>query len=60
MDRPTEGRRDPVLVLLGPTAVGKTAVGVEIASRIDGEILSADSRAFFVGLDIVTDKPSEE
>ncbi len=53
------GRRDPVLVLLGPTAVGKTAVGVEIASRIDGEILSADSRAFYVGLDIVTDKPSE-
>jgi len=60
VDRPTEGRRDPVLVLLGPTAVGKTAVGVEIASRIDGEILSADSRAFFVGLDIVTDKPLEE
>ena len=53
------GRRDPVLVLLGPTAAGKTAVGVEIASRIDGEILSADSRAFFVGLDIVTAKPSE-
>ena len=59
MDRPTEGRCDPVLVLLGSTAVGKTVVGVEIASRIDGEILSADSRAFFVGLDIVTDKPSE-
>ena len=54
------GRRDPVLVLLGPTAAGKTAVGVEIALRIDGEILSADSRAFFVGLDIVTDKPLEE
>lgn len=53
------GRRDPVLVLLGPTAVGKTAVSVEIASRIDGEILSTDSRAFYVGLDIVTDKPSE-
>ncbi len=59
MARPTEGRRDPVLVLLGPTAVGKTAVGVEVASRLDGEIISADSRAFFVGLDVVTDKPSE-
>jgi len=51
--------RPPVLVLLGPTAVGKTAVGIEVASRLDGEILSADSRAFFAGLDIVTDKPSE-
>ena len=53
MDRP------PVLVLLGPTAVGKTAVGIEVASRIDGEIVSADSRGFFTGLDIVTDKPTE-
>mgnify|MGYP001030608137 CR=1 FL=1 len=59
MGRPTEGRRAPVLVVLGPTAVGKTAVGVEVARRIDGEIVSADSRAFFVGLDVVTDKPSE-
>lgn len=58
MDRPTEERRTPVLVLLGPTGVGKTAVGVDVASRIDGEILSADSRAFFAGLDIVTAKPS--
>jgi len=59
VDRPTGEHRDPVLVLLGPTAVGKTAVGVEVASRIGGEIVSADSRAFFGGLDIVTDKPSE-
>jgi tRNA dimethylallyltransferase len=57
--RPAEGRREPVLVLLGPTAVGKTAIGVEVARRIDGEIISADSRAFFVGLNVVTDKPSE-
>ena len=59
MDRPTDGREDPILVVLGPTAVGKTAVGVEVARRIGGEIVSADSRAFFVGLDVVTDKPSE-
>ncbi len=59
MDRSPGGRRVPVLVLLGPTAVGKTAVGVEVARRIDGEIISADSRAFFVGLNVVTDKPSE-
>ena len=59
MIRPAEGRREPILVLLGPTAVGKTAVGVEVAGRIGGEIISADSRAFFVGLNVVTDKPSE-
>ena len=47
-----------VLVLLGPTATGKTAVAVELALRLGGEVISADSRAFFVGLDIVTDKPS--
>jgi tRNA dimethylallyltransferase len=47
-----------VLALLGPTAAGKTAVAVELALRLDGEVISADSRAFFVGLDIVTDKPS--
>lgn len=59
MQRPTEARRGPFLVVLGPTAVGKTAVGIEIARRVDGEIISADSRAFFVGLDVVTDKPPE-
>jgi tRNA dimethylallyltransferase len=54
------GARDPVLVVLGPTASGKTAVAIELARRLNGEIISADSRAFFVGLDIVTDKPSLE
>ena len=49
--------RTPVLVVLGPTASGKTAVAIELAGRMRGEIISADSRAFFTGLDIVTDKP---
>ena len=49
-----------VLVLLGPTATGKTAVGVEVARRIGGEVISADSRAFFRGLDIVTAKPTPD
>jgi len=48
----------PVLVLLGATATGKTAVGIEVARRVDGEIISADSRAFFAGLDVVTAKPT--
>jgi len=49
-----------VLVVLGPTASGKTAVAIELARRTNGEVISADSRAFFAGLDIVTDKPSLE
>jgi len=53
-----EGER--VLVILGPTATGKSEVSVEVALRIGGEIVSADSRAFFRGLDIATDKPSRE
>jgi len=52
--------KDGIVVILGPTAVGKSAVAVEVARVIDGEIISADSRAFFCRLDIVTDKPSIE
>ena len=47
-----------VIVIAGATATGKSAVGIEVALRIGGEILSADSRAFFRGMDILTDKPS--
>ncbi|MEW5827076.1 MAG: tRNA (adenosine(37)-N6)-dimethylallyltransferase MiaA [Candidatus Bipolaricaulota bacterium] len=49
-----------VLVVLGPTATGKTDVAIRIAETLDGEIISADSRAFFAGLDIVTAKPTPE
>lgn len=52
--------RSPVIVVLGATATGKTSVALELARRLDGEIISADSRAFFTGLDIVTDKPTPE
>ena len=47
-----------VLVILGPTATGKSVVGIEVALRIGGEVISADSRAFFSGLDIATAKPT--
>jgi len=50
--------RPPVLVILGPTATGKTEVAIEVARLIDGEIISADSRAFFAGLDVTTAKPT--
>lgn len=49
-----------VLVIVGPTAVGKTAVAVELALEIGGEIISADSMAVYSGMDIGTAKPSAE
>ncbi|MCH7638175.1 MAG: tRNA (adenosine(37)-N6)-dimethylallyltransferase MiaA [Bacteroidetes bacterium] len=51
-------RPGPFLVLAGPTGVGKTALSLTIASRIGAEIVSADSRQVFRGLDIGTAKPS--
>ncbi len=45
-----------ILTLLGPTAVGKTALAVQIAAHLGGEIISADSRQVFRGMDIGTGK----
>ncbi len=50
--------RRPLLVLVGPTAVGKTAVSLTLARRFGGEIVSADSRLFYRGMDIGTAKPT--
>ncbi len=49
-----------ILVLVGATASGKTAVGVELARLLDGEIISADSRQVYRHLDIGTAKPSPD
>lgn len=50
-------RRKPVVVILGPTGSGKTGVSIKIAQAIGGEIISADSRAIYEGMDIGTAKP---
>jgi tRNA dimethylallyltransferase len=50
----------PLLVILGPTASGKTSLGLEVAEMLGGEIISADAFAVYRGLDIGTDKPSPE
>lgn len=47
-----------VLVLVGPTASGKSAVGLELGHQLNGEILSADSRQIYRYLDVGTAKPS--
>ena len=49
-----------LLVLLGPTASGKTALAVDLAKRLHGEIISADSRQIYKGLDIGTGKDLNE
>lgn len=48
----------PLVVILGPTAVGKTEIAIQLAGRLNGEIVSADSRLFYRGMDIGTAKPS--
>ncbi len=47
-----------LIVIVGPTAVGKTALALSLAEALGGEIVSADSRLVYRGLDIGTDKPS--
>ena len=53
-------RRRPLVVLLGPTAVGKSRVAIHVAKHFDTEILTADSRQVYRGMDIGTDKPTAE
>jgi tRNA dimethylallyltransferase len=55
-----ESRRGPLIVIAGPTASGKTAVAIELATELDGEVIGADSMQVYRYLDIGTDKPTEE
>ena len=48
----------PLVVILGPTAVGKTEIAIQLAEGLGGEIVSADSRLFYRGMDIGTAKPT--
>jgi tRNA dimethylallyltransferase len=56
----TAERTIRVPVLLGPTAVGKTAIAVEVARELDVDIISCDSRQVYRGMDIGTAKPSAD
>lgn len=49
---------DPILTITGPTAVGKTELSLEVADRLDAEIVSVDSRQVYEELTIGTAKPS--
>jgi tRNA dimethylallyltransferase len=49
-----------LVVIVGPTAVGKTEISIQLAERLSGEIISADSRLFYRGMDIGTAKPTPQ
>lgn len=53
-------RELPLIVIAGPTASGKTALAVRLAERFGGEIICADSRTIYRGMDIGTAKPTRD
>ena len=56
----TLSSRPPLILIVGPTAVGKTELAIQLAEQLNGEIISADSRLFYRGMDVGTAKPSLE
>ncbi|MEA3319576.1 MAG: tRNA (adenosine(37)-N6)-dimethylallyltransferase MiaA [Bacillota bacterium] len=54
------GEKQKVIVIIGPTAVGKTKTSVELAKRVNGEIISGDSMQIYKTMDIGTAKIKEE
>jgi tRNA dimethylallyltransferase len=50
----------PLIVIVGPTASGKSSVALQIAERVGGEIICADARTIYRGMDIGTAKPSRQ
>jgi tRNA dimethylallyltransferase len=54
------GSTPPLIVILGPTAVGKTDLAIQMARAVNGEIISADSRQIYRNMDIGTAKPTPE
>jgi tRNA dimethylallyltransferase len=53
-------KKGKVIVLLGPTATGKTSLSIELAQKYNGEIVSADSRQIYKGLDLGTGKVTKK
>lgn len=48
----------PLIAIVGPTAVGKSEIAIKVAQKLNGEIVSSDSRNFYRGMDLGTAKPS--
>src|SRR5690606_9759024 len=54
--RPAVGAVNRIVAIVGPTATGKSALGIAVAAAFDGEVLACDSTAVYRGIDIGTDK----
>ncbi len=52
--------KPPLILIVGPTAVGKTEIAIQLVEQLNGEVISADSRLFYRGMDIGTAKPTRE
>jgi adenylylsulfate kinase-like enzyme len=50
------GGKSKIIIVTGPTAVGKTKIGLALARRLGGEVISADSVQVYTGLDVGSDK----
>lgn len=55
-----QSTKPPLIVVVGETASGKTAAGIEVALKVNGEIICADSRTVYKGMDIGTAKPTKK
>lgn len=53
-------QRLPLVVITGPTASGKTSLAIKLAKKFNGEIVCADSRTIYRGMDIGTAKPTRD
>lgn len=53
-------KKQPLIAVVGPTASGKTAVGIALAKEYNGEVVSADSMQIYKGMDIATAKPTAD
>jgi tRNA dimethylallyltransferase len=57
---PLTGKQPPLLIILGPTAIGKTSLAIDLATQLNGEIIGADSRQVYKYMDMGTAKPTPE
>ena len=53
-------KKPKLIVITGPTASGKSALAIEVASRLDTGVISADSRQVYKGIPVVTAVPTQE
>ena len=60
ISEPVPTEKPYAVIIVGPTATGKTAVGINVAEAIDGEIISADSRQIYTGMAIGSGAPSTD